>query len=141
MKKINNIVLIQDDEADCLLNKNLVEEMQLANHIHCLDDEQQALPFLIQCCASAEEPDSQPTALVFLDINLPFLDVYDFLKKLENAPGIDPGKVFVVLLTANWDLNDIERAKHYQISGYLNKPLTQEKLQDVVVRMFEKRVA
>lgn len=141
MRKINNIIIIQDDEADCLLNRSLVEEMQLANNVHCLDDEQQALPFLIQCCAAPEDPELQPTALVFLDINLPFLNVYDFLKNLENAPGIDPDKVFVVLLTASWDLNDIERAKHYQINGYLNKPLTQEKLQDVVVRMFEKRVA
>lgn len=134
MKKLSNILFIDDDEITCYLNKSIVEEMQVAKNIVCLDDEQQALDFLKLHCAKKSAGDEDCPELIFLDLNMPFLNAFEFLESLKNYPEVDINRLFIVLLTSSWHARDIEKAKDYKVQGYLNKPLTREKLQDILLR-------
>lgn len=140
MKKINNITLIEDDEITCIENKLLIEEMQVAEHVHSLDDEQMALEFLKERCSEQNGGEEQRPELIFLDLNMPFLNAYEFLDRLAACPEIAIDKLFIVLLTSSWNFRDREKAARLPVSGYLNKPLTQEKLKEVVHR-FHKQYA
>ncbi|AHM62955.1 two-component response regulator [Flammeovirgaceae bacterium 311] len=133
MKKISNVLFIEDDEITCFLNKSIVEEMQVAENIQCLDDEESALAYLKNQCRNRMAGEEACPELIFLDLNLPFLNAFEFLERLENYPEIEVERLFIVLLTASWDARDMEKAKKYHIQGFLNKPLTQEKIQEVVV--------
>ncbi len=137
MKKIDNIIFIQDDAMDCLLNKAMAEDLQLANKIQCLDDEQQAILYLREYCKLNSITGENTLALVFLDTSLPFFDAFDFLKNLEKCQDILAEKLFIVMLTESWEFTDIEKTKNLRVNGYLNKPLTEEKLKDVVLRALE----
>ena len=139
MKKINNILFIDDDEITCFLNKSIVEEMQIADNIFCLEDEQKALDFLKLQCSHKNAGEEACPELVFLDLNMPFLNAFEFLESLELYPEIDINRLFIVLLTSSWHSRDLEKAKNYKIKGYLNKPLTQEKLHDIVA-LFNKNI-
>lgn len=134
MKKISNILFIDDDQITCYLNKSIVEEMQVADNILCMDDEQQALDFLKAQCAKRNSGEEDCPELVFIDLNMPFLNAFEFLESLDNYPEIDIEKLFIVLLTSSWHSRDVEKAKNYKIQGYLNKPLTSEKLREVVAQ-------
>lgn len=133
MKKINNVLFIEDDEITCFLNKSLVEEMQVAENVHCLDDEERALEYLKKQCSNRMAGEKPCPELIFLDLNLPFLNAFEFLERLENYPDIEVEHLFIVLLTASWDMRDMEKAKKYRIQGFLNKPLTHEKIKEVVI--------
>lgn len=134
MGKINNILFIQDDEASCLLNKAIVEQMQVAENIHCMDDDHKALEFLKKQCSDKTTGENACPDLVFVDINLPFLNAFEFLERLGNHPDIDADKFFIVLLTSTWDVRDKERAKNLKVNGYMHKPLTQDKVQELMQR-------
>jgi CheY-like chemotaxis protein len=133
MKKINNILFIEDDEITCFLNKAIVEEMQVAENVHCLDDEEIALEYLKEKCTKRSAGDELCPELIFLDLNLSFLNAFEFLERLESTTEIEIERLFIVLLTASWDARDMEKAKQYKIQGFMNKPLTHEKIQEVVL--------
>ncbi|WP_224998530.1 response regulator [Cesiribacter sp. SM1] len=133
MKKINNIIFIEDDEITCFLNKAIVEEMEVAENVHCLDDEEAALEYLKEQCSNRSAGADPCPELIFLDLNLPFLNAFEFLERLERMPEIEVERLFIVLLTASWDVRDMEKAKQYNIQGFLNKPLTHEKIQQVIL--------
>ena len=141
MKKINNILFIEDDEITSFLNKTIVEEMEVAENVHCLDDEQKALAFLLENCSSKSAGEGNCPELIFLDVNLPFLNAFEFLERLKSYPDLDLGKLFIVLLTSSWDSRDMEKAKKYQVHGFLHKPLTPDKIHDVVGRFHESLMA
>ncbi len=62
---------------------------------------------------------------VFLDINMPDMNGWDFLNNLE-ALGV---KVPVYMLTSSIDPEDIKKAKTYEhVKGYFTKPLTKSVL-------------
>lgn len=70
--------------------------------------------------------------LILLDINMPVMDGFAFLdayKKLDF-----PGKSFViiVMLTTSMNPGDVKRAEQAGIDDYINKPLLEEALQEIL---------
>jgi len=66
----------------------------------------------------------QPISLVVLDINMPGMDGYEFLSKLETLGPEVNGRVIVVMLSSSTDSVDRERAAAFSlVKGYVVKPL------------------
>jgi CheY-like chemotaxis protein len=135
--KLNCILMIDDDEPTNFFNRIIVEETGCARHVRIAQSGQEALDYLIQ----SEKPDADPELfpspdLIFLDINMPAMNGWEFLeeyRKLEIAPQ----KIIMVMLTTSLFPDDLVRAKaHNEISGFENKPLTQEKLEAVIAKFF-----
>lgn len=62
---------------------------------------------------------------IFLDINMPDMNGWDFLNNLQNM-GI---KLNVFMLTSSIDPSDIEKSRQYPlVKGYLSKPITHKML-------------
>ncbi|HKL02274.1 MAG TPA: response regulator [Cryomorphaceae bacterium] len=68
--------------------------------------------------------------VVFLDINMPEMDGWEFLDALNEFA--DPNRVFVFLCTSSVDDADINRGKKYPfVRSFLSKPIFTEKLLEV----------
>lgn len=132
MKKIKNIVFIDDDEITCYLNRIVLEEMGVAENITCLEDEHEALEFIQEKCSNRSAGENICPEIIFLDLNMPFFNGFEFLEQLEKNPDIDTDSLYIVLLTSSWHAGDMKKAMHYPVQGFLNKPLTVEKVQDIV---------
>ncbi len=77
--------------------------------------------------ARRERPD-----LVLLDLGLPRLDGWQVLTALRGEPAL--ARVPVVILTASADPLDRERARTAAIAGFVLKPVTTDRLLDLVAR-------
>lgn len=134
MKKLNSILLIDDDPICSWLNKALLEDLQAAASIECMSDGQSALDYLYELCVEqAPNQSKEPLPdLILLDLNMPGLDGFEFLEKLQT---MNYGKQFIeriVILTTSLHQRDVERAGQFKVTDYLVKPLNEVKIREML---------
>lgn len=128
---IDCVLLIDDDIVTNFINENLLSSISLCHEIVATESVEEALEFIEGCYASKESPKS---LLIFLDINMPAWDGFDFLDELNSRSNIPIHKIDVVILSSSIHRIDTERAKRYSILDYIVKPLTLGKLQATLSR-------
>lgn len=130
MKKLNTIMLIDDDEPTNFLSKMLIEEAHCAEHIQVADSGKMALEYLSN---GHSKPD-----LIFLDINMPAMNGWEFLEKYRELDKSKQGKVVIIMLTTSLNPDDkIKAGQMPEISGFENKPLSSELIQRVLKKYFK----
>lgn len=131
-KKLRKILLIDDDEMSNYLNRRILENMKIVEHIDNVTDGQAGLEYLTDY-GNRNKKDELPD-VIFLDINMPVMDGFEFLNQLQKIKGIDIQKLYVVMLTSSTDPNDIEEAAKYPdiVKGYIKKPLMKEHLTKIL---------
>ncbi len=73
-------------------------------------------------------------ALVLIDIRLPGMDGIEAAKRIKNNPGIKSPPI--IIISANTQHNEIERAKEAGIESFLMKPIKQSVLFDAIMEQF-----
>lgn len=70
--------------------------------------------------------------IIFLDINMPELNGFQFLERLQlNLPHL-VDKIKIIILTSSDDNQDVNRARDFNnISKYLLKPISSENLESL----------
>lgn len=127
MPVLSSVLLVDDDHTANFLHKLLVTKMGLAEQVLVAKDGQQALDTLAQA--------NTPPALILLDLNMPVLNGFEFLLHYAKLPAPMPRPV-VALLSSSDHALDMARAQHLPVDAYLTKPLTREKLQDILQQHF-----
>jgi CheY-like chemotaxis protein len=128
MQKIKNVLLVDDDPASNFLTQLLLEDMDIVEQISVTTNGKEALDYVKAHCGQNTCPD-----LILLDINMPLMNGFEFLDHFQHLPVDHP--IQVVMLTSSASPKDVEKAQSYKISDFVNKPLTEEKLQSI----FDKR--
>jgi CheY-like chemotaxis protein len=68
-------------------------------------------------------------AFIFLDINMPHIDGWEFLEQYQKFPNAMLEKCPVIMLTSSIDYHDIRKSKDYKcVQDFISKPLTHDKL-------------
>lgn len=132
MKQLQRILLIDDDYINNIISEEVIRKMNIAKEIHISTNGQEAIEYIENYCLPENIPAC--TQLILLDLNMPVMNGYEFLDKLYSYK--DAGKVNIIILTTSGDSRDIEKAGKYEISGYINKPLTADKLNEVLAKIF-----
>lgn len=126
------ILLIDDDTTANFLHERLLRRLAVSQQILVAQNGQQGLDLLRQHC----HPGSTTCpALVLLDLNMPVLDGWQFLEALPLEP-LTCAPPVVVVLTSSRLLQDQVQFQHLPVADFLNKPLTREKILDVLTRYF-----
>ena len=132
MEKLKCALLVDDDSINNFINERLLKKLDIAEKIKIVLNGEEALKFIEEIIASA----APPPDLILLDINMPVMDGFEFL---QNYKKMDfPGKksIVIVMLTTSTNPNDTKRLNDSGASGYINKPLTEQKLKDVMAQYF-----
>jgi CheY-like chemotaxis protein len=134
-RKLNCVLLIDDDEPTNFLNQLVVESSGYTEQIKTAQSGEEALNYLV----NSGENDNPSPDLIFLDINMPAMNGWEFLDKYRNLDDAKKSKVVIVMLTTSLFPEDKARAYEIpEISGFENKPLTKEKLDKIVADFFER---
>ncbi|HWI90313.1 MAG TPA: response regulator [Flavisolibacter sp.] len=133
--KLNCVLLVDDDEPTNFLNKMVLEDIGCAETITVADSGQHALDYL----AKAEGPNGNPSSpdLIFLDINMPAMNGWEFLDRYSALEKQQKANVVIVMLTTSLNPDDRSKASSLpDVSGFETKPLTPEKLQSILEKYF-----
>lgn len=133
MEKLNRILLVDDSRADNFLHKTIISKADICNNIDVVLGGQEALDYL----ATPDNGVYPCPDLIFLDINMPGMNGWEFLEHYKNLPKEQKGKEIVVMLTTSLNPEDRKRAEEMEcISYFENKPLLEEKIKDIVKQFF-----
>ncbi|MDQ3394791.1 MAG: response regulator [Bacteroidota bacterium] len=130
ISNIKKILLVDDDDTSNFINKLVLKGMNISPEIEVSTNGEDALEYLIKSCR--ENSNTECHTLILLDINMPVMNGFEFLDAIKNNPEIDDKDLHVCMLTSSTNPDDIKRAKTYNIQGYLDKPLTPEKIKKVL---------
>ncbi len=141
MAKLRSILLIDDDPICTWLNKSFLEDLAVAQQVNCLSEGQLALDYLQEICnARVDESQINPLPdLIFLDLNMPGVDGFEFLDKLSLLKNCNIRLAErVVILTTSMHERDLEKATRFQLVDYVVKPLTHAKIQSIIDKYQQK---
>lgn len=137
-QKLNCVLLIDDDEPTNFMSSILLEEANCVEHIEIAESGRNALNYL----ANIRQPDCEKNSLplpdlIFLDINMPAMDGWEFLDEYKALIKEHCQKIIIIMLTTSMNPDDALRAYAIpEVSGFENKPITIEKLYDILRKYF-----
>ncbi len=123
MTKFDLTYIIDDDPIFVLVLKKILTKMNHFPHIKNLVNGHEALIKLKEISNSKEQfPD-----IIFLDLNMPVLDGWQFLDEIEKFSFKDKLKIYIVSSTI--DTSEIEKAKNYKsVISFISKPTSATEL-------------
>lgn len=128
-KKIANLWIIDDDPMASFYIKRLAELGELADIITIYDKAKGAVEYLIQHKDSEEHLPN----VILLDIYMPELDGWGFLQQFATIKKELAKPIGIYIISSSGHLKDINRAKSIpEVKAYIQKPVTKEKLREIV---------
>src|SRR5687767_5616372 len=132
-KKYHTVMLIDDNEIDNLINQKMIEAASIAENIYTHTGAKSAIEFL-RNVERLEVADKVLPDVIFLDIDMPLMDGFQFLDEFEKLGNGAKKKSKIVMLTSSINPQDSARSKKYaSVKQYLNKPLTHESISKLEV--------
>ena len=126
--KYHTIMLIDDNEIDNLINQKIIESSNISKHIFTHTSGKSAIEFL-KNMEKLDVAESVLPDVIFLDIDMPLMDGFQFLDEFEKLTNIAKKKCKIVMLTSSINPQDFNRSKKYEnVKLYLNKPLSHESI-------------
>lgn len=139
MEKLQKLLIIDDDPMTTNLHKRFIEKFEVTHQVEIANSGEEALQRIKGYIQSGNE--EEIPQLIFVDLNMPFMDGFQFLEAYQEMEFENKDSVIVSVLTSSFSRSDINRVKEYPIvSDYIVKPLTQEKMMDIMERHFDWQV-
>jgi CheY-like chemotaxis protein len=117
---LNTIMLVDDNQADNMIHRRILQKMNIAKNVVDFLYAEDALAYL-------KSPEGKDADLIFLDINMPQMNGFEFLdefKKLKTDPDDLPAVIMLSTLNPNWDE---DASQNYPlIKHFFTKPLTEK---------------
>ncbi|EOR94036.1 response regulator [Arcticibacter svalbardensis MN12-7] len=125
--KYKSVLLIDDNYIDNIINTMLIEAAHFADKITIINVPLDAIEYLSLCAQTNSLPD-----IIFLDIRMPGIDGFQFLKRLEPIKHYFPASLKIYMLTSSFDPRDLQEIKENKlITDFIGKPLTSEALEEI----------
>jgi CheY-like chemotaxis protein len=127
--KYATVMLIDDSEIDNFINQKMVEGCNFADRIYVHTSSKSAIEFLANF-ERAQFPEDLLPEVIFLDINMPIMDGFQFAEEFQKTCPKIYEKVRIVFLTSSLSPVDQKRAMQVKsVYSFLNKPLSKDHLE------------
>ncbi|MEZ4775810.1 MAG: response regulator [Bacteroidia bacterium] len=130
MANYKSVMLVDDNEIDNIINEKIIEANSFADNILVFQTGQDALDYL----AANQDNEAELPEIVFLDINMPIMDGFQFLEDFEKFSEKVLEKCKIIMLSSSISPKDIDRAASSRfVKKYLNKPLNSRYLEAITI--------
>ena len=122
----DKILCVDDDPITLMLCKMVITKSSFSNEIITAKNGQEALNFFDTLKTTiATKPQ-----LIFLDLNMPVMDGWEFLDGFSTLEFLDFHETKVIILSSTIDPEDLEKSKKYpMVIDFLSKPISKEMLE------------
>lgn len=118
------ILLVDDDPIFIMLQSRIIRLAGIDYEISEVQNGSDALEWINQCLAMPH------LIIIFLDINMPIMDGWEFLDNIENHPLKKYLKVIIV--TSSVSPSDKIKAQQYpNVIHFIEKPINVQHIQDI----------
>jgi CheY-like chemotaxis protein len=137
MKKINCILLIDDDIDDNEFHEIVIMKAGVCNNVRTAKNGIQGLEYIMNS-AKPELQDQFPRPnLIFLDINMPRMNGFEFLEEYNKLDDSLKAEVMICMLTTSLNPEDRKKANEINaVTDFLEKPLTVDALTKIINNFF-----
>jgi len=130
MKKIDLACIIEDDSIHLFLARKHIESSGLIKKLLIYRNGKEAFDSLKDLF---ERKKTLPQ-IIFLDINMPIWDGWQFLEEFSKIPLKD--KIPIFILTSSNCEDDFKKAEKFELANnYLVKPITKEQITNIYLEM------
>lgn len=122
------ILIIDDDEINNFIAAKLIDKIPPKAVVNTCLNGQIGLDFVKSKLQNQEEvPD-----IIFLDINMPIMNGWEFLEEFEKIKDQINKKISINMLSSSVYNDDINKAETFNtVNKFISKPLTVDKIQDL----------
>lgn len=118
----NNIIIIDDDEINNFVCSKIIKCISTEIQVQCFSSS-------VEAFSEISLQDIPPSTIVLLDLNMPKLDGWQFLKKIKEKNITC--RVFI--LSSTLDPLDMEKAKNNaDVKEFISKPLSHDKIKEIL---------
>ncbi|MHB1177348.1 MAG: response regulator, partial [Daejeonella sp.] len=103
--KYKNVLLIDDNHIDNLINRKILGNANYAENITVIDSPQKAFEFVRESLLTG----NNVPEVIFLDLRMPIMNGFEFLKSLHELPNLKPGLIKIFVLSSSLDPKDIKK--------------------------------
>lgn len=127
------VVLVDDEEIDNLINQKMMAKTNFAKTVRAFSSATDALKYLEQFQGEGQHPNGDPIPdLIFLDINMPVMDGFQFLKLYKELSPKLREHAKVVMLSSSVNPEDKQRADQDEdVKTFITKPISVNVLQSM----------
>jgi len=130
--KLKYIMLVDDNPDDNFFHEREIKKNNSETIVVTKSTGMEALEYLKSPQDSRANPD-----LIFLDINMPGMNGWEFLKEYNLLDKQLQSKAVIIMLTTSDNPDDQARAKTWDfVSDYITKPLTKEIMNGIIHKYF-----
>ncbi len=128
-KLVNCVLLIDDDKATNFFNERVVTKHEGFQQVYTVQSGLAALEYL----NAVENNAATKPDLIFLDINMPAMNGWEFLIEFSKLDQRLTEGIKVILLSTSSNPDDVrESAKNHSVDDFINKPLSLNLLDNVL---------
>lgn len=127
--RFRKVLLIDDNEIDNFINERMITSSHFSKEVIVKNSADAALDYLKQLLQESDYPE-----IIFLDLNMPVKDGFEFLTEFEHLPEALKNASRIVVLSSSISPEDINRAStNLHVFKYVNKPLSEKYLDAIIL--------
>ena len=127
MAKFTDVLLVEDDPITIMVCDRIIKMTSFAEKVKSCENGKIGLDYL----AGLTEGSPTPT-IIFLDINMPVMNGWDFLEEFEKIKSRFDSLPRIYLLSSTVDPEDYKKAQKFTlVQDFISKPLSKEALQNI----------
>ncbi|VXB95796.1 response regulator [Maribacter litoralis] len=129
-----NILLVDDDELYLYLMEKTIHQLSKELVVSTFTDGEQAVEYIAECTKqNLDLPE-----VIFLDINMPFLDGWGFLNEFKKLKPKIINNINIYMVSSSMRDSDIKRASNFEeLTGYVVKPVNKIQLSEIFKKIYQ----
>ncbi|MEM9917776.1 MAG: response regulator [Bacteroidota bacterium] len=117
MKRLDPILLVEDDFVDALTVQRALKDIEVRNELIHIENGEEALSYL-------RDTQKPRPCIILLDLNMPRMNGIEFLEEAKMDAQLR--SIPIIVLTTSTEHKDRHESFNYSVAGYMVKPIDYE---------------